>query len=90
MQGISDGQSELQSVMPSAYQPKGKAYPQNPFQGTLDAIKDQLLEVASLIGKQGDEFREQEQSLIKAAFDVTKVNNQLLKAAQGDSASESQ
>jgi hypothetical protein len=82
MQGLSQGNAQAQSILPSVYQPRGGAQPQNPWQGSLDTVADQLLSLGKSIRSQGEKFREEAEKLYKAAHDITKVNNTLTKFAQ--------
>lgn len=79
--GMQQGDQQAQSIIPSTYQPQGKAAPQNPWEGVLSLINSQILEVASGVGKQGQAYRAQSEKLLKIAYEIKKINNQLLDIA---------
>jgi len=82
LQGLSQGDQAAQSMLPNTYQPQGRAKPQNPWQGSLDTVVDQLLSLSNSIRQQGDGFREIAEELVKAAHTVTKQNNAITKFVQ--------
>ena len=84
MDGLNEGQQQARSMLPSAFQPKGKAKPQNPWKGTLENCNDMILSVADQLGKQGDEFRDIKVKMMKIAFDITKANNDIDNLFEGD------
>jgi hypothetical protein len=82
MTGINQGQQQANSILPSVYQPKGKAAARNPWEGSLDIIADQLLTIASQINDQGGAYRDHTEELYALAYKVKKTNNALTKCAQ--------
>ena len=74
LQGTAQGAQQAQSIMPSVYQPQGKAKPQNPWQGSLDLINLQLLDIAHQVRQQGDAYRDIAIDFQKAANDISKAN----------------
>lgn len=79
------GQAEAQSMLPSVYQPQGKAKATNPWQGALDTVCDQLLDLAGQVKDSGgDKVREVSVVLQKCAYEIAKQNNNLSKLAQGE------
>ena len=85
--GMQQGQQQASSILPSAFQPQGRAQPTNPWQGVLDSVNNQLLQVAYGVGQQGQAFREFQARLLKLAYETTKLSNELTEtAAEGQSA----
>lgn len=78
------GQQQASSILPNPYQTRGKAKPVNPFQGSIDLLCHEILKVASGVGDQGDKYRECKTKLLKIAYDLSQVNNQLTKEAEGE------
>jgi hypothetical protein len=77
VQGMQQGNKDAQSILPSAYQPQGRAQPRNRWEGVLNMINTHLLEVAAGVGQQGQQFRDQVEKLYKLAYELKKLNNQL-------------
>lgn len=77
LQGTANGDAQAQSILPSVYQPQAKAKPQNPWQGSLDLIVDQLLSLGNQVREQGDRHRAITVKLFKAANDIAKANEEL-------------
>lgn len=88
MQGLSQGNTEAQSILPSVYQSKGKAMPQNPFQGRIDFLVAQLLSLGQDINNQSDQFRDKAQICYKCGNELAKMNNDLNKTVKGDNESD--
>src|SRR5690348_3209329 len=82
LSGAQQGNDMARSVLPSVYQPQGKAYPQNPWQGTIDLICDQLLSLGKQIKDQGEEYREEGDTVYELCTKLAKVNSRLTKLAQ--------
>jgi hypothetical protein len=82
--GTAQGAQQAASILPNSYQPRGKAAASNPFSGSLDLLCNQLLEIAYGVQSQGDKFRECKERLYKAAYEISKINNELTDIAQGD------
>lgn len=81
-QGMQDGQRQAQSILPSAFQPQGRGQPTNPWEGTLNMIVSQIMEVAAGVGSQGQAYREQKERLYKFAYEIQKLNNSLTDMAE--------
>lgn len=77
LSGVGQGQALSQSILPSVYQPNGGDRPRNPYEGSLDMIADQLLEVAARLREEGSKFRNQVEELYSLSFKVKKLNNNL-------------
>lgn len=77
IQGTQQGNQQAQSMLPSAFQTQGRAQPTNPYEGSLNLIVTQIMEVASGVGGQGQAYREQKERLYKFAYEIQKLNNQL-------------
>ena len=82
--GFAQGNAQAQSIMPNGYQPMGKAAAKNPFQGSIDLIVNQVLQIAFEVKQQGDEHRDCVEKLYKVVFDLNKINNELTDIAEGD------
>ncbi len=83
--GLQAGNQQAQALLPSVYQPQGRAKPTNPYQGTIDLLVNQVLELAhSIKSTGGDGFRDCSEKLMKISYELTKINNQLRDELQGD------
>lgn len=85
LQGAQQGSAEAQSILPNVYQPQGRGVPQNPFQGSLDSMVDNLLSMAKQVRDQGDKFRAEGEDIYQIALKLSKVNARLTDIAKGDS-----
>lgn len=77
MQGMQSGSREAQSILPSTFQPQGRAQPTNPFEGVLNLVSNQILQVAHGVGQQGQAYRDCKEKLLKLAYEIQRVNNEL-------------
>jgi len=84
LMGIGQGAHQAQAILPNPYQPTGKAQAKNPFQGSIDLIINQILEINHQLSQQGDQFRGCTEKLFKVTFDLAKINNELTDIAEGD------
>jgi hypothetical protein len=83
--GIQSGNQQAAALMPSVYQPLGRPKPRNPYQGTIDLLVNQVLELAhSVKTTGGDGFRDCSEKLLKISYELTKINNMLTEVIQGD------
>lgn len=82
MTGINQGQQQSNSILPSVYQPKGADKARNPWEGTLDILADQILQVASAVNDQGGAYRKCTEDLYAIAYKLKKTNNELTTKAQ--------
>lgn len=88
--GLQQGDRQAQSILPSAFQPQGRPQPTNPWEGILNMIQQNILEVAAGVGKQGMAYNDQKERLYKFAYEIQKLNNQLTDMAiEGGSPSSS-
>lgn len=84
MSGMAQGDAAARSILPNAYQPRGKAQANNPFQGTIDSIIDQILQIAYEVRGQGDANRDCVDRFYKVTFDLAKINKDLSERAEGE------
>ena len=77
IQGTQQGNQQAQSIIPSTFQPQGRAQGKNPYQGLLDLIVEKILSVAASVGEQGEAYREQKTELLKTAYGLQKLNDKL-------------
>lgn len=77
VQGMQQGSQQAQSILPSTFQPQGRSGPSNPWEGVLNMIQSQILEVAAGVGQQGLAYNDQKERLYKFAYELQKLNNQL-------------
>ena len=83
LQGMQQGDEQAQSILPSSYQPQGRAAPTNPWEGTLSMIIASVLTVAHGVGQQGDNVAKMEESkLLKISYELGKIRDRLTKLAQ--------
>jgi hypothetical protein len=82
MNGLSQGNSEAQSSLPSVYQPQGVSQPVNPFQGTIDQVVDQIMSLGQSINEQGQAYREIGVTFFKCAYELAKANERLNQTAE--------
>lgn len=82
LSGADQGQREAMSALPSQFQNKGVSEPRNPFEGSLNQIAQDVLNVAALLNKQGDHYRGCVEDLYGLAFKLKKVNNDLTDIVQ--------
>jgi hypothetical protein len=82
MQGMTQGNQQAQSMLPSASNPQGKAAGRNPFEGTINTMKQMALEIAAAIGSQGDAYRPEAVKFYKMVAELEKVNVQLKNLAE--------
>ena len=81
--GLQAGNQQAQALLPSVYQPQGRAKPTNPYQGTIDLLVNQVLSLADSIKKTGgDSFRDCSEKLYKMSYELAKINNELRDAVQ--------
>ena len=85
--GFASGDRQAASILPNQFQPMGKPAAKNPFQGSIDLIIKQLLDITYEVQQQGDEHRDCVEKLYKIVFDLSKVNNELTDIAEGDESS---
>lgn len=88
-QGQQAGQQAAPQILPSAYQPVGRASPVNPWSGMLDVIGSKLLEISDMVGQQGNQYAPQKVKLLELSFKLAKINEEITKIASGDAAGKS-
>lgn len=83
LQGIQQGDQQAASILPSVSQAQGRAQPSNPWRGSLDLIRDQVLQVAAALSNQGDNVAQEEKvKLFKIVYEIERINKALDKQAQ--------
>lgn len=89
--GTQSGQQQAQSILPSTFQPQGRPQPTNPFEGVLNLVNNQILQVTYGVGQQGQNTREVVAKLLKISYEIQKINNELTDMAiEGKTSSSSQ
>jgi hypothetical protein len=84
LQGMQQGNQQAQSIIPSTFQPQGRAQGVNPWKGFLDLICSKLLEISDQVGQQGQAYDDEKVELLKHAYTLAKLNQRLTDIAQGD------
>ncbi len=76
MQGVQQGSAQA-SMLPSSFQPQGKAKARNIFQGTIDSLIDSLLSLSHSLKMQGDANRSEADEIIGMTYKLSKINTAL-------------
>lgn len=89
LQGMQQGDQQAQSIIPSSYQPQGRAKATNPWEGTIALIIGQLLQISSEVGGQGENTAKEEKAkLMKITYELQRINNSLTKKAEEGSSNQ--